>query len=55
MSLIDRARVRRVYLPRRDLITDTVLGACNPKLVYEVLQLEDNVGTMLPATCLRIF
>ncbi|WP_422358434.1 hypothetical protein [Qipengyuania flava] len=24
-------------------------------MVYEVLQLEDNVGTMLPATCLRIF
>ncbi|HEY9578492.1 MAG TPA: DUF302 domain-containing protein [Rhizorhapis sp.] len=36
-------------------MTDTVLGACNPKLAYEALQLEDNVGTMLPATWLCIF
>ena len=25
-----------------------ILGACNPALVYEALQLEDKVGTMLP-------
>jgi uncharacterized protein (DUF302 family) len=26
----------------------TILGACNPKLALEALQLEDKVGTMLP-------
>jgi uncharacterized protein (DUF302 family) len=25
-----------------------ILGACNPKLVYEALSVEDKVGTMLP-------
>jgi uncharacterized protein (DUF302 family) len=26
----------------------TILGACNPSLAHEALQLEDKVGTMLP-------
>ena len=26
----------------------TILGACNPKLAHQALQLEDKVGTMLP-------
>lgn len=26
----------------------TFLGACNPKLAYQALQIEDKVGTMLP-------
>ena len=25
-----------------------ILGACNPKLAHEALQLEDKIGTMLP-------
>ena len=25
-----------------------ILGACNPKLAHEALELEDKVGTMLP-------
>lgn len=26
----------------------TILGACNPTLAYEALQIDDKVGTMLP-------
>lgn len=25
-----------------------ILGACNPRMAYEALQLEDKIGTMLP-------
>ena len=25
-----------------------ILGACNPKLAHEALQMEDKIGTMLP-------
>jgi uncharacterized protein (DUF302 family) len=28
-----------------------ILGACNPKLAHEALQLEDKIGTMLPCQC----
>ena len=31
-----------------DIRPYTILGACNPALAYEALQLEDKVGTMLP-------
>ncbi len=31
-----------------DLGPYTILGACNPTLAYQALQLEDKVGTMLP-------
>jgi len=31
-----------------DFRSYTILGACNPRLAYEALQLEDKVGIMLP-------
>lgn len=31
-----------------DIAAYLILGACNPSLAYEALQLEDKVGTMLP-------
>jgi uncharacterized protein (DUF302 family) len=30
-----------------------ILGACNPTLAHEALQLENKVGTMLPLQCRR--
>jgi len=32
----------------RDFRPYVILGACNPTLAYQALQLEDKVGTMLP-------
>jgi len=32
----------------KDFRPYVILGACNPTLAYEALQLEDKVGTMLP-------
>lgn len=31
-----------------DMPAYTILGACNPKLAHEALQLEDRIGLMLP-------
>lgn len=31
-----------------DMPDYTILGACNPKLAHEALQLEDKIGLMLP-------
>ena len=31
-----------------DFYRYTILGACNPKLAYQALQVEDKIGTMLP-------
>jgi uncharacterized protein (DUF302 family) len=31
-----------------DFAAYRILGACNPKLAYEALQMENKVGTMLP-------
>ena len=33
---------------RAEIAPYLILGACNPSLAYEALQLEDKVGTMLP-------
>ena len=32
----------------KDFRPYTILGACNPTLAFEALQIEDKVGTMLP-------
>ena len=31
-----------------DFLRYRILGACNPKLAHEALQMEDKIGTMLP-------
>lgn len=37
-----KAKINADFRPYR------ILGACNPQLAYEALQLEDKAGTMLP-------
>ena len=44
------AHVKRTFQEKLgiDFRNYRILGACNPRLAYEALQLEDKVGTMLP-------
>lgn len=47
VTRIDMAETLRSKIGA-DIGPYVILGACNPKLAYEALQLEDKVGTMLP-------
>ncbi|WP_339035415.1 DUF302 domain-containing protein [Bradyrhizobium symbiodeficiens] len=49
-GIITEIDVRRTFMDRLgiDFRNYRILGACNPRLAYEALQLEDKVGTMLP-------
>ncbi|MDA9506437.1 hypothetical protein XI09_17710 [Bradyrhizobium sp. CCBAU 11386] len=49
-GIITEIDVRRTFKDKLgvDFRNYRILGACNPQLAYEALQLEDKVGTMLP-------
>lgn len=47
LSEIDIAATMKAKIGA-DMPAYLILGACNPKLAYEALQLEDRIGLMLP-------
>lgn len=49
-GILTRIDVRETMKEKldKDFRPYVILGACNPTLAYEALQLEDKVGTMLP-------
>jgi uncharacterized protein (DUF302 family) len=49
-GIITEIDVKRTFKEKLDIDFRNyrILGACNPRLAYEALQLEDKVGTMLP-------
>jgi uncharacterized protein (DUF302 family) len=49
-GIITEIDVKRTFREKLDIDFRNyrILGACNPRLAYEALQLEDKVGTMLP-------
>ena len=49
-GIITEVDVKRTFQEKLgvDFRNYRILGACNPTLAYEALQLEDKVGTMLP-------
>ncbi|MGB5078538.1 MAG: DUF302 domain-containing protein [Sphingorhabdus sp.] len=47
LTRIDVAQTMKTKLDV-DMPSYVILGACNPQLAYEALQLENKVGTMLP-------
>ncbi|MHB1206683.1 MAG: DUF302 domain-containing protein [Rhodospirillaceae bacterium] len=49
-GIITEIDVRETFKKKinKDFRSYRILGACNPTMAYEALQLEDKVGTMLP-------
>jgi uncharacterized protein (DUF302 family) len=49
-GVLTRVNVQKILKSKinADFRPYTILGACNPTLAHEALQLEDKVGTMLP-------